>query len=593
MAKCRFMSPGWWMAPVLLVACRTGQAPQAPDAGGQAGVPPAADAAPVHDATIAAPADSSPTTDSAPTAADAAPADPAALAACEAALARGWTAQPPTTGVGSASARASYSKVIGKLMADFQIPGGAVAVARNGKLVLALGLGISDTDEAAHPDQLFRVASLSKQITASAILLLVERGQLGLDDKVFGILGEYQPLPGRTRNPQLEGLTVRQLLQHTGGWNRDSEAVGDPMFASANIAAAFGAPGPADGDLIIRYMLDKPLSYAPGSTYCYSNFGYTLLGRIIEVKSGMAYPAFVQKNVLGPARVSEMAIGRSRPELRADGEVHYFDLPGDLAARSVFPDVSGPVPWPYGGFYLEPMAPHGAWIASPIDFVRLQLGIDGSPTPADVIAPASRALMVADPQVPSCTTSGGTSPAVPGYWYGFGLQVNKYANTWHTGSLPGTATEDVMASNGFSWAAFFNRRPASSDFWGRLDQDLWTALDGVTTWTAADLFDAYPARSIWLSASDYQTEAGRQKAAGRWPLGLEGRLTPAGTVEYRARFASLAPGVKAESEAELDCLALGAADRAHAAGGFALSSLHSYRDQAGHRRYQVTWTSGF
>src|SRR5262245_59218564 len=107
--------------------------------------------------------------------------------ACEAELAAAWVTNPPTTGLGSAAARRSYTDVIGRAMADFQVPGGAIAVVRDGRLVLMLGIGLADREnqQPAHADQLWRVASVSKQITAPGIQLLVDRGQLSLDDKVF------------------------------------------------------------------------------------------------------------------------------------------------------------------------------------------------------------------------------------------------------------------------------------------------------------------------------------------------------------------------------------------------------------------------
>src|SRR5260221_77047 len=78
----------------------------------------------------------------------------------------------------------------------------------------------------------------------------------------------------------LSQIRLRNLLQHTGGWNRDTD--GDPMFLSKTIAQALAEPGPASCEDTIRYMLDKPLRYTPGTTMCYSNFGYCVLGRVVE-----------------------------------------------------------------------------------------------------------------------------------------------------------------------------------------------------------------------------------------------------------------------------------------------------------------------
>src|SRR5262249_22912639 len=144
-------------------------------------------------------------------------------------------------------------------------------------------------------------------------------------------------------------------------------------------------------------------------------------------------------------------------------EVHYYDYPGAPLAVSVFPDQPGSVPAPYGGFYLEAMDAHGAWIASPVDLLRFQVRVDGLAAPADLIGAAPRIDLLADPHVPSCNPDGSTMPDDPGSWYGFGFAVNQYGNYWHAGALPGTATEDAILANGYSWAAFFNMRPADGD----------------------------------------------------------------------------------------------------------------------------------
>lgn len=512
--------------------------------------------------------------------------------ACQRDLAADWAASPPVVGLGSASARASYREVIGKLMDDFAVPGGAVAVSREGKLVLALGLGMADQENAepAHPDDLFRIASLSKQITAAAILSLETSGDLDVNEPAFAILSDLQPIPGKTRNPQLAQITIRNLLQHTGGWNRDHDAAGDPMFNPIAIADAVGAPRPASCETVIRYMLDKPLAYAPGSATCYSNFGYCVLGRIIERRSGMSYEAYVKSKLLTPAGASDMRIGRSLLADRADGEVRYYDFRGAGLASSIFPSMPGPVPWPYGGFNLEAMDSHGAWIASPVDLLRLQVRVDGRAAPADLLSSARLTEMLADPKVPSCTASGGTNPADPAYWYGFGFSVNQYGNYWHNGSLPGTSTEDVIASNGFSWSAFFNTRPSSSAFFGRLDGDLWTALGGVTTWSTQDYFDQYAPFGEWLAPADYDAAARAAAGAQRYPVRVEGRLATS-EVQLRAQFVPLHAGVASSTVTLADCLDFRAAAARAAGLAQELASLQSFTDATGIRRYQATWAT--
>ena len=550
----------------------------------------AVDVAPQPDA-VAPTADAAP--DASPDAAlDVAPdvaIDPVAQAACEAALDAEWQAHPPSTGIATAASAKSYDAIIGKFMADFAIPGGAVAVVKNGKLVFAKGYGLADIEaqQPAHPDALFRIASLSKQLTAFAILTLVEVGKLGLDDQAFAILGDLQPAPGATLNPQLAAITIRNLLNHTGGWNRDSTF--DPMFDPFAIASALGVPAPPSCSDIVRYMLGKPLQYTPGTTYEYSNFGYCVLGRIIEKKTGMPYADYVQSAVLGKAGVHDAAIGRSLLADRADHEVRYYDYAQAPLAKNVF-DASGPkVPWPYGGFDIEAMDSHGAWILSPIDLLRVQTVADNRPDPGDILTAASFAELMANPKVASGNKDGTATPWTDsGYWYGFGLQLNKFGNWWHTGSLPGTATEVVRAQNGYGWAAFFNTRPNDqSTFWNRLDQDLWTALDGAQSdFVSGDLFATYDDFTDWLGEAAFDAKTTAQVAVGWFPVHIEGRLT-AGTVQLRARFGAKPAVAAVDFATRLTCTQLRAKDQALS--GFAHASLQWFADAAGRRRYQASW----
>ncbi len=545
------------------------------------------DVTPSHDAAapdLAAPVDFS------------APPDPDALASCEATLINDWTAHVPSTGFASPSAAASYDPIITKIMQDYALPGGSVAVVQNGRLVFAKGYGFADANDPqlVNPDDRFRVASLSKALTSAEILRLVEAGKLDLDESAFAIVSDLQPLPGKTVNPQLASITVRDLLQHRGGWNRDTTF--DPMFRSIAISQALGQPGPATCEDTIRYMLDQPLQYAPGSTTCYSNFGYCVLGRIIErragAQAGTSYAQIVASSVLAPLGADRIIEGRTLPSLRADHEVRYYDFPGASLATSVFPPNSAQVPWPYGGWYLEAMDSHGGWIASTVDHLRFQVGVDGRATPPDLLTAASEAAMLANPNVPSCTPTGGTTPASATSWYGFGWAVNSAGNYWHDGSLDGTTTETVVAKNGYGWSAFFNSRPQNSDALAtRLDDDLWTAFNGVQSWIADDRFDQYGAFTDWVDAMDYGAAVGEQQVAGRWPSRVEGRLSSGGGAwQFRAEFVPEHAGVDNASAVGLDCLAFRAADAQHAQEGKMLVSLQSFVDENGARRFQASWS---
>jgi N-acyl-D-amino-acid deacylase len=221
-----------------------------------------------------------------------------------------------------------------------KVPGAALAVVKDRRLVYARGYGLADLEERelVWPTSRLRIASISKPITAVAVLKLVEKEKLNLDTHVWELLDLVTLVPGgRKADERWKRITIRQLLQHTGGWDRDQSF--DPMFRARVIAKELGTaspPGPRD---IIRYMLGQPLDFDPGARYTYSNFGYCVLGRVIEKITGLSYERFVQQAVLAPIGVTRMQLGRSLPDKRAGSEVRYY-TPDDEMAESVF-DASG------------------------------------------------------------------------------------------------------------------------------------------------------------------------------------------------------------------------------------------------------------
>jgi N-acyl-D-amino-acid deacylase len=180
----------------------------------------------------------------------------------------------------------SYDRAFARIMKKWAIPGGALAVIADGRILLARGYGLADVErnDPVQPESLFRIASLSKPVTAVAILKLVEEGRLSLDTEVFRLLDDLEPPAGAAVDPRIYSITIRHLLEHSGGW--DANQGFDPMFASQEIAEAMGAPEPVDSKTVIRFMLGQPLDYDPGSRYAYANFGYCVLGRVIERVTG-------------------------------------------------------------------------------------------------------------------------------------------------------------------------------------------------------------------------------------------------------------------------------------------------------------------
>jgi CubicO group peptidase (beta-lactamase class C family) len=397
------------------------------------------------------------------------------------------TANPVRTGPDEPDL-ASFDAMMERFMRDNDVPGAALAVAKNGRLVYARGFGYADPSvkTPVQPHALFRIASISKPITAAAILRLVEMGKLKLDDSAFDLL-KLAPLAGHQEDPRLKKVTIRELLQHTGGFDRGKSF--DPMFQPIKIAQAFKATPPAEPRQIIRYMMGVKLDFDPGSRYAYSNYGYCVLGRVIEKVTGKGYEAFVRAQVLNPLQMADTRLGKTLE--RAKGEVKYIDFKGRTAVAVVGPKRGKQVPLPYGTWYLEAMDAHGGWLSSAPDLVRFAASFH-RPSRSPILKADSIRMTFARPEGRAGHDKKGKPLDV---YYGCGWQVrvagpNGTVSAWHTGALDGTATILVRRSDGLCWAVLFNARENQRGQYlaGLIDPLVHEAADRVKRWPAKDMF---------------------------------------------------------------------------------------------------------
>lgn len=333
------------------------------------------------------------------------------------------------------------------LLAKHEIPGGVLGIARAGKVAYAKGFGVANanTGERVTVESRFRLASVSKPITATAVLKLCEQGKLGLDESVLPRL-ELEPLSGKYGDSRWGQITVRHLLQHSGGW--DKAKSGDALFKSPEICREAGIDGPADARLTVRWMLGRRLDFDPGSRFAYANFGYCVLGHLIEKVAGQSYDAAVRRLVLNPCGASGMQLGRSLESL--PNEVRYHE-PG--TAPSVFPHLGDRAPWPYGAFSMEANAANGGWVANVSDVLRFLMPMDEQ-SRKPLLARSSLDAIYNSPAPGSGEAS----------FYGLGWMVRPRGqggrpNIWHIGGLPGTKVIAVRLGDGFDWAVMFNARP--------------------------------------------------------------------------------------------------------------------------------------
>lgn len=347
-----------------------------------------------------------------------------------------------------------------KVIQEHNIPGGTLAVSKDGVLIFEYGFGYSDIDTitAMPASANMRIASLSKPITAVAILILVQEGRLDPDRPLLELLASHPVCHFDTEkttetDARWSQVTVRHLLHHTGGWDRDKSR--DTVFQLAAITSDLQLGHLARIPDIITYQLGRPLDFEPGSKFAYSNVGYCMLGRVIESVSGQTYEQFVTDRILKPAGMTQTRLGKTRLSDRAKDEVHYYTQliqkhPAlwDLVSGSRDPEM---VTAPYGAWDLEIMDAHGGWTSTASDLLRFTIAIDSPASP--LLTPESRRMMLEQPSFKGASNTG--------VWYGLGWNVRNGDASggktfWHTGALAGTSTLLVRRFDGFSWAVLFN-----------------------------------------------------------------------------------------------------------------------------------------
>ena len=387
---------------------------------------------------------------------------------------------------------AAFDDLIQQVMARWGLQGGALALAKDGRLVFSHGYGFADVEASQlfQPFSLCRIASDSKPFTAVTILRLLDEGKLSLGDKAFRILTDLQPPANATLDPRLGDITIQNLLQHTGGW--DSTKSFDPQYPPFTYweAGTLGVAAPPTAEQIVRFMLSQPLDFDPGTKYVYSNFGYNVLGRVIERITGLSYGDAVQQLVLAPSGISDMRLGRTRLEDRLPGEVRYVNLSDQALVPSVFPGV-GYVPNAYGGYYMEALDAHGGWIATAEDQIRFATAVDGQRGTA-LLKPATVDAMLHTP-IPQETGAAGAGNATPVSGLGWGVRPEGNGLSWsHAGALEGAcASWMIRRPDGVTISFVFSSLPTDyTGFFGDITPALTQAADEIGSWPALDLFQA-------------------------------------------------------------------------------------------------------
>lgn len=314
-------------------------------------------------------------------------------------------------------------RVMREVIREQHLPGGTLAIMKDGRLVFARGYGWANVGdrEPVTPDTLFNLASCTKAFTGAACLKLVDEGKLDLDTPFLKICPELTP-KGRF-DPRIQRITVRQLLYHAAGFRHD-----------------FGRKDEVRGIREhIRLGLHEPLEFDPGTRSQYSNAGFEVLKVVVADAAGEPYERYVKEHVLAPAGIRNMQM-----DIRdgyVEGEAHRY-----RGGREVD-----------GGHHAFPVM--GCWLASSVDMVRFLSVLDGSRGKA-ILSKEARAAMVALPGPPYELKKSGKHP---GLGWDIAQATDDGVLYQKNGGIAGIATLMGHLPNGVNFAICFNGSPTARE----------------------------------------------------------------------------------------------------------------------------------
>lgn len=336
----------------------------------------------------------------------------------------------------------AFDRVVDGFLANRGLAGASVAVAKDGRIVYARAYGRMDgAGTPVRVDTRFRFASISKVITAAAVLQLVQAGALRLDDSALALLNDRLPL-GDNPDPRLGRITVRDLLRHTSGFTTRT----DPFFPEQpRVRQVFGPSGPKSCQEAARWFVTLPLASDPGSRFDYVNMNYCLLSMLVEKFTGEQYDKVVQSLVLERRNVRDARIGAS-----------FGRKPDEVA----YPAANGT--------FLESLSGAGGWLGTAVDLARFIDGLDPDKPGQHLLKPGTYQQLV--------------SPYL-GSW-GLGVEVFEDGSWGHTGSLASARAMALHQPDGITWGIVVNgnienHNPVLRDLMQR-------ALATTTEWPAWD-----------------------------------------------------------------------------------------------------------
>lgn len=396
----------------------------------------------------------------------------AVWAATDRPLPRQWT----TTGANPPEL-AAFDAWMQDYMQNNAIHGASLAIVKDHRLVLGKGYTWAPQGyPITQPTSLFRIASCNKPLTSIAIHQEIQKNPAQLD---YGSsMASYFGNPAFT-DTRCNDITVQHLLQHQGGWDRsDTGSNYDPMFIDSTVANSLGVPLPVSPTDIRTYMQGQMLDFSPGTDFEYSNYGFTLLGRILEARiPGQTFAQILQSRVFGPLGVTRPRVGRSHRADAFANEVLYH--PRVYGISQSVNDVDRPwVASQYGGWNQPNMDAHGAYVMAAPDFAKVLAAFD-----LGVFNPLLGQTATTD----MWTVANGANSLCRGWWKevvsdGSGGTFDMF---WHNGILQGTRAFIGRREDGLSFVVFANGDGGLGSGQGEQLSDL---ANTIRSWPTHDLF---------------------------------------------------------------------------------------------------------
>jgi CubicO group peptidase (beta-lactamase class C family) len=338
------------------------------------------------------------------------------------------------------------------------IPGAVVLIARNGKVAYFEAFGFQDREKRIpmKTDAIFRIASMTKPITSVALMMLVEEGKIQIDDPLAAYLPEFkdrlkvgvESTAAETGKRQLtlvplrRAPTIQDLVRHTSGFTYD--VFGDTLVKQAYKAANLRDPNQTLAEFVSKLSL-LPLAYQPGTTWEYS-FSTDVLGRVVEVVSGVPFDQFVAERILKPLGMNSTGFFVPEAQMERLAEPQVDPTAG---RRPALAEVTRKPRWPSGG---------GGLVSTAADYLRFsQMLLNGGELDGvRILSPHAVALMTTD-HLP------------PGTPIGSGGQF-------------GALMPDLEHGQGFGLGFAVRVTPGHNPYPGSVGEFYWVGATGTTFW---------------------------------------------------------------------------------------------------------------